>query len=51
MLIMNEMNKEAFNVHNITAFSIKKREPRSLVIVILFFIIHLQVHSVSDRHS
>ena len=27
MLIMNEINKEAFNVHNITAFSIKKGAP------------------------
>lgn len=51
MLIMNEINKEAFNVHKYNSFFHQKREPRSLVIVILFFIIHLQVHSVSDRHS
>lgn len=30
MLIVNEINKEAFNVHNITAFSIKKGSPAPL---------------------
>lgn len=51
MLIMNKINKKAFNVHNITAFSIKKGSLRSLVVVILFLILHLQVHSVSGRIS
>lgn len=51
MLIMNEINKESFNVHNTTAFSIKKRSLCSLVVVILFLIIHLQAHSVSGRIS
>lgn len=51
MLIMNEINKESFNVHNTTAFSIKKGSLCSLVVVILFLILHLQAHSVSGRIS